>query len=167
VVWDPEEKDILSFSTAGLSESRPFSDGEESPDSPTDAYDNQSQILTIGPSVVPNSEYTATLDFFRDNHDFLFSEPIFSFDRPTRTSSTLDGLDVYLRGSLLGEAHKSLRHYSFFENLDGDFTFDPRTSFAQMWMKSEEDVSGDDVSDEGFFEHGTEDEKEGNLVSTS
>ncbi|KAJ7681349.1 hypothetical protein B0H17DRAFT_1205880 [Mycena rosella] len=154
VVWDPEAKDILTFSSAELSES---SDRDpQSPDSPSDAY---SQILTINPSIGPASEYTATatLEFFRENHDFLFGESTFSPDRPTRgrtqTSSTIDGLDVYLRGSMLGCAHNANRYYSCFQDLDADFAFDPRTSFAK-WMKNLKREARDDVSDEGFFEGG-------------
>ncbi|KAJ6579782.1 hypothetical protein B0H10DRAFT_906726 [Mycena sp. CBHHK59/15] len=173
VVWDPEEKDILTFSNAKLSESNLSDRDSNAPDSPSDAYDNRSQILTIGPSAVPNSEYTATLQFFRDNHDFLFSEPTPFLDRPfqrrTQTSSTLDGLDVYLRGSLFGQAHNPNRYYSCFESLDGDFSFDPRTSFANMWMADKEMTMRDDVSDEGFFEGGLRNlvgvEIEGNLSS--
>jgi len=160
VVWDPEEKGILTFSTAELSECNDRA--AQSPDSPSDAYDNRSQVLTITPSIVPTADYTATpatTQFLRQNHDFLFTEPKFFPDRPTRgrtqTSSTLDGLDVYLRGSLLAKAHNVNRYYSCFQELDGDFAFDPCTSFAHMWMKDGKGrVIRDDVSDEGFFEGG-------------
>ncbi|KAJ7136670.1 hypothetical protein C8R44DRAFT_976185 [Mycena epipterygia] len=170
VVWNPEEKDILTFSTAGFSES---SRNAQSPDSPSDACDNRSQVLTIGPSVVPPSENTATLQFFRENHDFLFGESTLFPNRPmrgrTQTSSTLDGLDVYLRGSMLGKAHNANRYYSCFQELDTDFAFDPRTSFANMWMQDSKREIRDDVSDEGFFEggqfNGMDDENEGNMSS--
>ncbi|KAJ6537385.1 hypothetical protein DFH09DRAFT_1178113 [Mycena vulgaris] len=164
VVWDPEEEDILTFSSAGLTESF-----DQSPDSPSDAY---SQILTIGPSVASASEYTTTPQFFRETHDFLFTESTCP-DRPirgrTQTSSTLDGLDVYLRGSMLGQAHNTNRYYSCFQELDSDFAFDPQTSFAK-WMKAMEGSLRDDVSDEGFFEGGkysgmNDDENEVNMSS--
>ncbi|KAJ6545359.1 hypothetical protein B0H19DRAFT_1266807 [Mycena capillaripes] len=167
VVWDPEEKDILTFSTAQLSEQDCDCDSQ-SPNSPSDAYDNRSQVLTITPSVVPASEFATTpgtLAFFRENQDFLFAEPASFFpDRSTRgrtqtqTSSTLDGLDVYVRGSMLGKAHNANRYYSCFQDLDGDFAFDPCTSFAHTWMKDTNVKGGgvirDDISDEGFFEGG-------------
>ncbi|KAJ7246100.1 hypothetical protein B0H12DRAFT_766925 [Mycena haematopus] len=158
VVWDPEERDILKFSTAKLSECGPRRNAF-SPDSPTDAVDNRSQVLTID-SVVPTAGTAtpATMQFFRQNHDFLFTDPKFFPDRPTRgrtqTSSTLDGLDVYLRGSMLAKAHNANRYYSCFQDLDGDFAFDPCTSFAHMWMEGMKALTRDDVSDEGFFEGG-------------
>ncbi|KAF8188935.1 hypothetical protein K438DRAFT_1833542 [Mycena galopus ATCC 62051] len=169
VVWDPEEKDILSFSTAELSESNPRRNAL-SPDSPTDASaDNRSQVLTLAPSIVPTAGTAtpATMQYFRQNHDFLFTDPKFFSDRParghTQTSSTLDGIDVYLRGSMLAKAHNANRYYSCFQDLDGDFAFDPCTSFAHMWMKGMKELTGDDVSDEGFFEGGFD--NEGNLSS--
>jgi hypothetical protein len=171
VVWDPEEKDLLTFSSAQLSDNTDRD--PRSPDSPSDAYDNRSQVLTIGPSIVPPSECTGTLQFFRENHDFLFAESTYLPDRTSRgrtqTSSTMDGLDVYLRGSLLGKAHNANRYYSCFQDLDGDFAFDPRTSFANMWTQDGKGVLKDDVSDEGFFEGGQfsaiDIENEGNMVS--
>jgi hypothetical protein len=102
------------------------------------------------------SENTATLAFFRDNHEFLFSTrtPL-TFDRfrRTQTSSTLEGLDVYLRGSMLGKAHPHHRRFSFLHELEADFKFDPRTSFANMWHKRSR-KSGDEhtITDEGFEE---------------
>lgn len=147
---------MLAFSGAQLLDSSQIDDSK-SLDSPSDAYDNRSQVLTIGTGTIPHSEHTATLAFFRDNHDFLFTSrsrtPM--LDRPgagrTQTSSTLEGLDVYLRGSMLGKAHGNNRHFSCMEDLDADFDFDPRTSFAKVWLKDMK-KDRDDVSDEGFFE---------------
>ncbi|KAJ7036610.1 hypothetical protein C8F04DRAFT_1257839 [Mycena alexandri] len=169
VVWDPEQKDLVTFSSAELANSR----DARSPNSPSDAFDNRSQVLTIGPSAIPPSEYTGTSQFFRQDHNYRFAESKFFPDRPTRgrtqTSSTLDGLDVYLRGSMLGKAHNANRFASCFQDLDGDFAFDPRTSFAQAWLKYMKDGIRDDVSDEGFFESGPSDgmggENEGNMSS--
>ncbi|KAJ7795485.1 hypothetical protein B0H14DRAFT_3158597 [Mycena olivaceomarginata] len=104
-----------------------------------------------------HARYTAILP--RKTRTFLFAEAAFFPDRAlrgrTQTSSTLDGLDVYLRGSMLGKAHTQNRYYSCFQELDGDFAFDPCTSFAHMWMRNRKgEVIRDDVSDEGFFEGG-------------
>ncbi|KAJ7510673.1 hypothetical protein B0H11DRAFT_1955695, partial [Mycena galericulata] len=175
VVWDQEESDILTFSSAKLSESKTPVRDPRSPDSPSDATDNRSQVLTIGTSLFPPSENTGTLQCFRDHLDFAFAESKYFPDRPTRgrsqTSSTLDGLDVYLRGSMLGKAHNANRYASCFQDLEGDFAFDPRTSFANAWMKYMKDgVVRDDVSDEGFFEGGgrfslMEETNEGNMSS--
>ncbi|KAJ7892362.1 hypothetical protein B0H14DRAFT_3688553 [Mycena olivaceomarginata] len=98
-----------------------------------------------------------TITPLRRPRDFLFAEAAFFPDRAlrgrTQTSSTLDGLDVYLRGSMLGKAHTTNRYYSCFQELDGDFAFDPCTSFAHMWMRNRKgEVTRDDISDEGFFE---------------
>ncbi|KAJ7154592.1 hypothetical protein C8R46DRAFT_1117840 [Mycena filopes] len=175
VVWDPEQKDLVTFSSAELSDGRRDA---QSPNSPSDACDNRSQVLTIDPSILPASEYTGTSQFFRQDHNYRFAESKFFPDRPTRdargrtqTSSTLDGLDVYLRGSMLGRAHNANRYASCFQDLDGDFAFDPRTSFAQAWLKYMKNGIRDDVSDEGFFE-GEQyegmvigDENEGNMSS--
>ncbi|KAJ7190809.1 hypothetical protein GGX14DRAFT_579503 [Mycena pura] len=171
VVWDSDADDIVTFSAPELFESH-----ATEPDSPSDAYDNRSQILTIGPSLLgapgtgAPSEYShtpATLQYFRENTGF--AGPLFiparererdgarPAGRRTQTSSTLDGLDVYLRGSLLGKAHNANRYASCFRALDDDFAFDPRTSFARAhmhtWMQAK-GLARDDVSDEGFFEGG-------------
>lgn len=155
VVWDPED-DIVAFSGADLFDG--LNNDANSPDSPSDACDGQSQILTIGPSTIPLSENTATLAFFRDHHDFLFTThtPL-TFDRfkvgMTQTSSTLEGFDVYLRGSMFARTHVRDRQYSFLGQLGDDFNFDPRTSFANMWMTREMlDKDQSSVTDEGYAE---------------
>ena len=158
VVWGTDDE-IVAFSGAELLDLA--DDDARSLDSPSDAYDNRSQILTIGTPTIPASENTATLAFFRDNHEFLFSTQTPTFGTyqqgGTRTSSTLGGLDVYARGSLLGKAHNNYRHFSCLDKLDAGFEFDPRTSFANMWLEqysSRQDPEKDSVSDEGFFEGG-------------
>ncbi|KAK7029826.1 DJ-1 protein-PfpI domain-containing protein [Favolaschia claudopus] len=128
-----EEKDLLTFSTAKLSECSP---DIQSPDSPTDAFDNRSQILTITASVAPTAAVTpGTMQFFQQNHDFLFTDPNFYPSRPGR-----------------GRTQTSLNSGCWM----GDFAFDPYTSFAHahMWAKGMEtkEMPRDDVSDEGFFE---------------
>ncbi|KAJ7020340.1 hypothetical protein C8F04DRAFT_1196787 [Mycena alexandri] len=97
---------------------------------------------------IPPSEYTGTPQFFRQDHNYRFAESKFFPDRPTRgrtqTSSTLNSLDVYLRGSMLKKAHNA-------------------------WLKYMKDGISDDFSDEGFFESGPSDgmggENEGNMSS--
>lgn len=160
VIWDPED-DLVAFSGAHLLDSA-VDDDSKLLDSPSEAYDSHSQILTIGPATIPcgqstalHSENTATLAFFRENHEFLFSTrtPPAELTRPCRTqrSSTLEGADVYLRGSMLSKAYAHHRYYSCLENLDADFQFDPRTSFAKVWLRELEGDS-DSIDDEGFFE---------------
>lgn len=153
VIWDPED-DLVAFSGAQLLDASVNEDAKLSPSEAIDSH-SCSQILTIEPSsTIPESENTAILAFFRDNHSFLFSSqantPILDKLQTnacrTQASSTLGGLDVYLRGSLMGRAHHKHRYYSCLENLDSDFQFDPRTSFAKMWMDTESEI------DEGFFE---------------
>ncbi|KAK1220964.1 hypothetical protein PQX77_016235 [Marasmius sp. AFHP31] len=84
-------------------------------------------------------------------------------------------LDVYLRGSLMGRAHPGHnRKFSCFGGLEGEFEFDPRTDFEEMWGREvlevcegvdEEviEIAGlalgsrsrevrEEVDDEGFFE---------------
>ncbi|KAF7307935.1 DJ-1 protein-PfpI domain-containing protein [Mycena kentingensis (nom. inval.)] len=176
-----KDSDALSFSTNPdlLVSSVRRRPGPEAPsDADAASRCNRSQVLTMGPSILglsdgAGTEYTrtpATMQFFRDNFpyeaDAFFPPPR---DRPTaartQTSSTMDGLDVYLRGSQLGQAHNANRYASCFREFDDEefeSSFDPRTPFArahmQSWMR---DVAGggkgrgyvrDDVSDEGFFE---------------
>lgn len=153
VVWGPDDE-IVTFSGAELLD--PSDDDDNmSLDSPTDAYDNRSQVLSVGHSTHPFSETTATLACFRDNHDFLFRSQTPVFDRVrrarhTQTSSTMEGFDVYLRGSLLGQAHNTQGRYSCLEDLDSEFPFNPLTSFARLNYSQKEARSS--VSDEGFFE---------------
>ncbi|KAJ7136235.1 hypothetical protein C8R46DRAFT_1138280 [Mycena filopes] len=167
VVWDPERNDLLTFSSPELSDAR---DAHQA-NSPSDAYDNRSQVLTMDPSVIVPSEYTSTSQFFRHNDDYRFTDsgvfPGRSVRGRTQTSSTLDGLDVYLRGSMLGKAHNANRHASCFRDLDGDFAFDPRTSFAQAWFKYMKDGVPGDVDDEGFFEVGPEESEDGDEINLS
>jgi len=161
VVWDPED-DMVAFSGAELFDG--LNNDLNSPDSPYDACDSPSQILTIGPSTIPISENTATLAFFRDHYDFLFTThtPL-TFDRfkvsRTQTSSTLDGFDVYLRGSMFATTHIRDRQYSFLGQLEDDFEFDPRTSFANKWMtRAMLDKDQGSVIDEGYAEEMSGDE---------
>ncbi|THU99574.1 hypothetical protein K435DRAFT_794829 [Dendrothele bispora CBS 962.96] len=185
-VWDPDH-DTVRFSGAQLLNLNESS--EEERISPTDAC---SQVLTVGHSTLPLSEPTSTLQFFQDHYDYLFSSRSGAQSRQswerggdrerrkkvgrTQTSSTLDGLDVYLRGSLMlnnnndDRRHgKDERYFSCLEYLDQDFDFDPRTSFAKKYFQdfsednnndkdalssssSSSSVSDGNVSDEGFFE---------------
>ncbi|RDB27173.1 hypothetical protein Hypma_004585 [Hypsizygus marmoreus] len=153
VIWDPDD-DLVVFSGADLLDS--IDNPNTTLDSPIDVGDSYSQVLTIGHSTIPLSENTATLAFFRDHHEFLFSThtPL-SFDRlklgRSQTSSTLEGFDVYLRGSMFGKANKPYRRYSFLGNLEDDFKFNPTTSFANLYAKQfSEDQSS--VTDEGYSE---------------
>ncbi|KAJ7938552.1 hypothetical protein B0H13DRAFT_2301584 [Mycena leptocephala] len=54
---------------------------------------------------------------------------------------------------MLGRAHNANRYCSCFQDLDGDFTFDPRTSFAKFLMGDEISKGVLDISDEGYFEN--------------
>ncbi|KAJ7891046.1 hypothetical protein B0H13DRAFT_2340773 [Mycena leptocephala] len=178
VVWDPEGKDTLTFTTAEFTDSAsPSFDTSSNPGLLLDIY-HDSQMPAIRASGAAQSNYalipSPAIQFFRDNitNNFL-GESTFFPDRPTRgwtqTSSTMDGLDVYLRGSMLGCAHNTNRYYSCFQDLDGDFVFDPRTSFAKLLMgdAKEKDVLRDDVSDEGFFEGDMSSRFSGTTTSTS
>jgi hypothetical protein len=158
VVWD--EEDIVVFSAGELEDSRTE---DLCPNSPSDA-DAYSQVLSLGrSSTTPLSDKASTMMCFQENMGSLLdpSTPhrmsAMGFRRRrvvgrTQTSSTLEGLDVYLRGSLLGQAHRiGDRYYSCLEDLDGEFEFDPRTSFAKQYVEDKEDQD-DVVTDEGFYE---------------
>ncbi|KAF4590885.1 hypothetical protein EYR40_009482 [Pleurotus pulmonarius] len=118
VIWDPEDG-LLAFSGAEL----------------LGTLDGQSQVITLKTLSSGNvlTETPATLAFFRDTHRFLFAgsrSRLSSAKRPrhgarTQTSSTIGGMDVYLRGSLLGRAHKDQTHYSCFDLLEQDFEVKP------------------------------------------
>ncbi|PBK92468.1 hypothetical protein ARMGADRAFT_161402 [Armillaria gallica] len=144
VVWDPEE-DMVAFSGAHLLDSE-FTDVE--PDCPTDAS---------------SFDASSTLAWFRNNHDFLFDDEA---DRRTKgrtqTSSTIGGLDVYIRSSRIGMGcarTNSNKHFSCLGELNRDIRFDPRTEFAKRWEQiSDRDqdtvVELDEIDDEdeGFYD---------------
>ncbi|TFK58879.1 hypothetical protein BDN72DRAFT_674170 [Pluteus cervinus] len=107
--------------------------------SPIDAVDSHSQVLTIGRSTIPFSENTATLGYFRDQQAVHFSTRTPLFDGrmahdQTRRSSTLGGLDVYLRGSCYGRSPPS-RRVSRLDEVDMDFQQDPLTSFVRLCLR--------------------------------
>lgn len=158
MIWDSE--DLVVFSGGELEEDGRTEDLLSG--SPSDAH---SQVLSVGHSTIPLSDKSSTLLYFRENMGSIFegnSPPMVGRqDRMicgrTQTSSTMGGLDVYVRGSLLGQAHRNNQHYSCLENLDGQFEFDPRTSFAKGYRggsyKSEgKEILDDAVTDEGFYE---------------
>lgn len=144
MVWDPEE-DMVAFSGAHLLDSE-FTDVE--PDCPTDAS---------------SFDASSTLAWFRNNHDFLFDDEA---DRRTKgrtqTSSTIGGLDVYIRSSRIGMGcarTSSNKHFSCLGELNRDIRFDPRTEFAKRWEQiSDRDqdtvVELDEIDDEdeGFYD---------------
>ncbi|KAJ7219553.1 hypothetical protein GGX14DRAFT_592735 [Mycena pura] len=165
VVWDPDADDIVTFSAPEL-----FELHATEPDSPSDAYDNRSQILTIGPSFlgagVP-SEFTgshtpATLQHFRENTEF--AGPLSSLcASATARGRRQDGARRRPRRSMGSTStcagpssarRTTYRYASCFQVLD-DFAFDPRTSFARAhlhtWMQAMQTkgLARDDVSDEG------------------
>lgn len=137
VAWDPVE-DAAVFSGARLVQS---ATGREDPISPTDIVDTHSQVLTIGPSSILVSENTGTLGYFRDQQDLFFSAKTPQFDKrmaqeQARSSSTRSGIDVYLRGSVLGNGRRQRRRKaSGGDGLDMDFQQDPITSFVRLCLR--------------------------------
>lgn len=157
MIWDSE--DLVFFSGGELEEDARTEDLLLG--SPSDAH---SQVLSVGYSTIPLSDKSSTLLYFRENMGSIFesnSPHSMGQDRKicgrTQTSSTMGGLDVYARGSLLGQVHRNDKHYSCLENLDGHFEFDPRTSFAKEYGSGGYQFEGkeivdDAVTDEGFYE---------------
>ncbi|KAL0575956.1 hypothetical protein V5O48_006026 [Marasmius crinis-equi] len=152
VLWDPED-DMVAFSGGEL-----FEDSSIALTSPTDAC---SQVLTL-PLSDNTGTCTGTLQYFRENHEWLFSDEhedamdkgrfrlraslMRSRDKlgRTQTSSTMGELDVYLRGSLMGRAHPNNGKFnSCFGGLDRDFDFDPRTEFEEVWGREMLVLDGD------------------------
>ncbi|KAJ7590314.1 hypothetical protein C8J56DRAFT_937304 [Mycena floridula] len=98
-------------------------------DNRSQVLDNHSQVLTVAASELPYSENTATLAYFHDNLELLFPQTHDSrlfpetqdlqfressssmnpdpYPTRTQTSSTMDGLDVYIRGSLMWNHSRS------------------------------------------------------------
>ncbi|KAG7447177.1 uncharacterized protein BT62DRAFT_931013 [Guyanagaster necrorhizus] len=145
VIWDPEE-DIVAFSGAHLLDSE-FTDVE--PDCPTDAN---------------SFDASSTLAWFMNNHDFLFDDET---DRRrargrTQTSSTIGGLDVYIRSSRIGTGCTRTsvsKHFSCLGELNRDIRFDPRTEFAKRWEQIVDrdhdtvvELDEADDEDEGFYD---------------
>ncbi|KIK63341.1 hypothetical protein GYMLUDRAFT_465303 [Collybiopsis luxurians FD-317 M1] len=158
VIWD--EEDFVAFSGGELlDDCRTEELLIASPTSPSDAC---SQVLSVGPSTIPLSDKSSTLMYFREDMGSVLDPTPLDAVTPrnrmllgrTQTSSTMDGLDVYLRGSLLGQAHRNNHYYSCLENLDGEFDFDPRTSFAKGYKQTggKGEAADDTVTDEGFYE---------------
>ncbi|KAF9066960.1 hypothetical protein BDP27DRAFT_1329746 [Rhodocollybia butyracea] len=181
---DSRTEDELFFNSSPLSPS------------PSDAYSQvlsfgQSDYRTMplpDNDIDKQSASTTMLSYFRENiGDSVFLDGNYSppptstgsgpdtrrsksklraFWARTQASSTLDGLDVYLRGPLLAQTHRFQhnRYESCFRNLDGEFEFDPRTPFAKEYYtrcgagaekdskEEEEDGDIDMVTDEGFYE---------------
>ncbi|KAJ8509518.1 hypothetical protein ONZ45_g8324 [Pleurotus djamor] len=132
VIWDPEDG-LIAFTGAELLDSS--ANYANSPTSPSEAFDNRSQVLTLGTLSSTNmlTETPTTLAFFRDTHQHLFAGSRGRHDPSkrirhgarTQTSSTIGGVDVYLRGSLLGKVHKDQGHYSCFDLLEQEFEVKP------------------------------------------
>ncbi|KAL0951397.1 hypothetical protein HGRIS_008093 [Hohenbuehelia grisea] len=134
VFWDPQDG-LVAFSTAELLDASVEKSSNDTLVLPSDACDSRSQVLTLGTASSANllAETPATLAFFRDTHQFLFAgraPPLRDNARVnrgravmpgTQTSSTIGGMDVYLRGSLLGVAHTDCQHYSCFDLLEREF----------------------------------------------
>jgi hypothetical protein len=154
-LWDPEAEIALFSSVALLDSPSSSEEGISSsrsttPDSPVSVHgsdtDINDTICNSTPSLVPfpsdidcDSDTDTTLAYFCDHHNFLFhsaSSDDISLDakRPCRTqaSSTLDGLDVYAKGSLINGVHPRVTKYSCLNLLDRDFTFNPCTSFVRL-----------------------------------
>ncbi|KAL0565354.1 hypothetical protein V5O48_016673, partial [Marasmius crinis-equi] len=142
VVWNPED-DMVAFSGAEL-----FEASSITPTSPNDAC---SQVLTL-PLSDNTGICTGTLQYFRENHEWLLSDEheeaidsgrfclqaslAGSKDKMgrTRASSTIGELDVYSRGSWIGRARPNKSKFnSCFGGLDREFDFDPRTEFEEEW----------------------------------
>ncbi|KAK7055161.1 DJ-1 protein-PfpI domain-containing protein [Favolaschia claudopus] len=125
VVWDPEEKDLLTFS-------RPSCRNVVLIFSPPIPPPTPSTIHLLPPSL------PGTMQFFQQNHDFCSRDPNsipVALGGSHPDSSTLDGLDVVGWGLCLR-------------------TPIPRSLTPHMWAKGMEtkEMPRDDVSDEGFFE---------------
>jgi hypothetical protein len=148
-LWDPEAEIVL-FLSATLPDSSASEVPISSPDSPVSVHGSETDIdetiCNSTPVLVPfpsdndgDSDTETTLAYFCDRHNFIFRSS--SSDcisrvakRPCRTqaSSTLDGLDVYAKGSLINGVHPRVTKYSCLNLLDQEFTFNPCTSFARL-----------------------------------
>jgi hypothetical protein len=101
---------------------------------------NSTPVLVPFPSDKDgDSDTETTLAYLCDHHNFIFhssSSDCISRNakQPCRTqaSSTLDGLDVYAKGSLINGVHPRVTKYSCLNLLDQEFTFNPCTSFARL-----------------------------------
>jgi hypothetical protein len=150
---------MVSFSGAELFQSSDDRQKAHAVDLPLDVNDNRSQILTIDQSTLLQSENTATLTAFREAHPQYFGRKTPDVSRrripgSTLPSSTFGGFDIFLRNPRFSTVDNSARHYSCFDMLDKDLTFDPKTAFAE-WEKlvlGGLKLEDDSINDEGFFE---------------
>lgn len=169
VLWD-DEGDQMILGGAELHRSSKMLDRTKSVDGPLDVTDAQSQVLTMLTRSTPSPGTTgfeprsATLARFQHAHLFpdcntpspsTITNGDATRSRHTQVSSTMDGLDVYIRRSMVGKPHDQNRHFSCFEGLDTNFAFDPRTSFdnrfAKVYSDTETPQSEEVVIDEGYF----------------
>ncbi|KII91414.1 hypothetical protein PLICRDRAFT_173265 [Plicaturopsis crispa FD-325 SS-3] len=179
-VWD-DEKGMVTFSGAKLLERTP-STSTNTLDSPTDAYDNRSQVLTIDRLMVPGvtmgvRDTFGDMDSYFGGCSYLRTAPTPTPKTPTmrmprHKASTTNGfgVDVYVRSSGISRSlanwsengQRDWRQLSCLRILDGDIDFDPRTAFeagalgAAVRNKELYDrrahVRSDDVTDEGYWE---------------
>ncbi|KIY49350.1 hypothetical protein FISHEDRAFT_58261 [Fistulina hepatica ATCC 64428] len=110
---------------------------------------------------------SSTLALLQESHEHLFSRRalrssthlasrcssmLLGGNLRARMSSTFNGLDVYIRGSMMfGQQGKIRRerYSSCFRGLSEDFHFDPRTSFAIWWANKEAaEAQADEPEDE-------------------
>lgn len=110
------------------------------------------------PDVDPREEYdvnsisSSDASFYNeDSHDHFYVIPCPIGEKKgymqtdTRTSSTLGGLDVYLRGSMFPLVHAIPREYEFLDSWRKEFDFDTRTSFFMCSSLRQEVYKGSKI----------------------
>ncbi|KAF8970830.1 hypothetical protein BDZ97DRAFT_1753623 [Flammula alnicola] len=122
-IWDPEE-DVVFVSQRDIDQDSDLASIHA-------PYPNESisEFHTLDfPSVAPSMRSSICYQILRDGHDPLFTSLTMeqrSLRGMTQTSSTLGGLDVYLKGAALSHTHRHQPAYSVLD-FSTDFEFDPR-----------------------------------------
>lgn len=145
-VWDPEYG-MVTYRGAKLFDPR----------SSADAITPQKTQMQPIDSLADNcrtSEFAVYQDVFKDTFQTTLkpSQRFHHKHSHTIASSTLGGLDLYTRDSVLVADHKSvgqIRHFSCLDQLDDDLAFDARLAFS---LEDSLVAERDTTRDEGFFE---------------
>ncbi|KAH7925057.1 hypothetical protein BV22DRAFT_464685 [Leucogyrophana mollusca] len=149
-MWDPDDG-MVTFSGARLLDSRGEHQRREASPDPFD--EDYSQVVPVNEDAETFGENSATMATFQDAFKaFLHRVPRnskqFSQHKHSNTlaSSTLGGLDVYLRDPAVPMKRKTPHHYSCFDRLDVEPSFKAGSTFGRVPNESRR------VVDEGYCE---------------
>ncbi|KAJ3503895.1 hypothetical protein NLJ89_g8228 [Agrocybe chaxingu] len=127
VLWDPEE-DLVVFSQPDIRQ-EDFDKDISSHYLGLPPHEHLAELRSVTISSLASSPRSSRFDLLEEQHEDLFgpySREQRSLRGMTQTSSTLGGLDVYLKGAALAKTHQHQPNYSILTfNTDLDLSLDP------------------------------------------